>query len=129
MRFLRFLFPVVFATAAGSFAASPEVWSLPGRKVVFVQKNGATVDAECAERAAKCEALQRFPESDIRKLKPEDLANGANPGGAICEKVLGGTNIIGFDTDKNRSSFCLFKDGSYLDGGSIFSEGAKKFGK
>ena len=76
---------------------------------------GVSVDENCLEKASSCHALQviRDPSPPIEEVA---VVRGylRHPGAVLCHANLGKVVILS-SKELYQYSFCLFKDGSYLD--------------
>ena len=79
-----------------------------------------TISENCGSKIEKmtCMAAQSLKLSTLHGTPPGKLAS-RNPGSVVCTEVLGARVVIGLDSHRNENSFCLFKDESIIDNGSL----------
>ncbi len=118
-----FLFLVVITVTANVIAADAEKKIdvfFDGKKVVFIHKEKITASENCFNRSSgpECEAILSLKKASAIGLEAY-MKGGANPGAVVCKHSLKGTLVLGHDTFENETTYCMFKDGSYVDNGSI----------
>lgn len=116
----KFLILILISTTLQ--AADTSIFEIKGEKVTFhnYPKARVTISKECKSLDANslCKELQFLKEVSLSRAGLKGTG-GVNPSSVICTKTLGGEVIIGYDKNKNENSFCLTKDGLYVDGGTI----------
>ncbi len=110
---------LAFADAESSVR---RVFSFDGKATEFVEleRGRLVVSRSCLDASGKphCQAARSVRGANLRRLRPAP-APGVDTGAVICERQVKGRVVLGTDPNKNESAFCLFKDGSLIDTGSL----------
>ncbi len=116
----------VFFTFSAALAAAPETttFEVGGKKTTFHRdmEKHLTISADCKKDGKgqfTCQAYQALKKATLKKAKAADLAGGVNPGAYICDSVVKGKIVYGFDSKRNEQTFCEFQDGSRISNGSL----------
>ena len=84
-----------------------------------------TISSSCRKKDSfACEAYSVLSKVSFKSVD-KYLQGGANPGAVICKHLLKMEVVIGKDKKGNENSFCKFKDGSYIDNGTLLYYGLK----
>ena len=83
-----------------------------------------SLSASCRRPQEKlaCDAYreyQKLKTGTLPDFKSDDHNSSANRGALICKLILHRNVLIAVSEEQNESSFCQFKDGSWLGTGSI----------
>ena len=116
---------IVFLLTVASLghANGVSTYDFGGRAARFVriEKQRLTISQNCAKKSGgelRCQAYRAFAGASLQGLTPKQ--SGPFEGRkAICSRS-GGRIVIGQSPSQDERSFCLFKDSSMVDLGSLY---------
>jgi hypothetical protein len=85
-----------------------------------LRKERVTLSKSCGADLSKmtCSAALSLKSATFASFQPGALGS-RNPGSVLCQEVLKQQVVTGTDSQRNENSFCRFKDGSFIDNGSL----------
>ncbi|NOT78499.1 MAG: hypothetical protein HOP07_05795 [Bacteriovoracaceae bacterium] len=93
-------------------------WFLGNKKFEFKFVQKYLIESRCIDH--DCTSSNLIKKKNI-KLDHEKAIGGTSPQSIICTKLPNSKVVILKDKEKNENSFCLFADGSMIDGNSLMN--------
>lgn len=113
---------LLIAKVAHSETMVQETFYFDGQPMQFlsIRSKRITISTGCMQKSGnfKCLAFDMLSRASVAGLDA-DLEGGANLGAVICSQKLGGHVVYSEDRQGNQNSFCLFRDSSMVDSGTI----------
>ena len=116
---------VQISMAQPSARSKPTVlhFELAGKDQTFFrfEEERLMISQQCGSDIAKmtCDAWKNVKIAATSKRRTTENKD-VNPGAALCEDVLKFKTELGTDSNGNETTFCIFKDGSMIENGSLY---------
>ena len=127
---LLILFPLLVYGAQQAIVEKP-VLQKPGKLLSFhfgkevkrfldFPQKRVTISENCGTDLSKMTCMAALSLKTVSfKSIPRDKMGSRNPGSVACTEVLHERVLIGTDSHRNEYSFCLYRDGSMVDNGTL----------
>lgn len=99
--------------------AQEQIWRAGDQFVsVFEDKKENLLYANSCKKY-NCDALKETKKLSWKQLPADSLTGGKNPGAVLCKQYLKQSIIYLRDMQGNETSFCQFKDKSFISSSSL----------
>lgn len=121
MNLKSFIWALMVAMAPVALAGEYVAYHVDGRWPLLLREQGAIISAHCQPLSEqhKCRLNQVLAGARKNSRVKFNTLGGKNPASVLCQQLLGGGVSIARDVKGHSNTFCLFDDGSMIDGNGL----------